>query len=106
MDANEWAIAYTAYSRYGPIIALATTSDFQQADRLGTAMIPATKDAAIFPGKINGKVLRAPSLGRWRRGEYLLRINAPAPLRLDQSRLVDFRASDLQSEKCLIYWTW
>ena len=62
---GEWAIAYTAYSRHGPIIALATTSDFQTAVRLGTAMIPANKDAAIFPGKINGKyyALHRPDIG-------------------------------------------
>jgi predicted GH43/DUF377 family glycosyl hydrolase len=64
-NANQWAIAYTAYSRHGPIIALATTSDFQQADRLGTALIPANKDATLFPGKINGKfyILHRPDIG-------------------------------------------
>ncbi len=65
MDGNEWAIAYTAYSRHGPIIALATTSDFQQADRLGTTLIPANKDAALFSGRINGQfyVLHRPDVG-------------------------------------------
>ncbi len=65
IDAKEWAIAYTAYSRHGPIIALATTSDFQHADRIGTALIPANKDAALFPGKINGQfyVLHRPDIG-------------------------------------------
>lgn len=65
MSEHEWAIAYTAYSRHGPIVALATTSDFLQADRLGTALIPANKDAALFPGKINGSyyILHRPDIG-------------------------------------------
>jgi predicted GH43/DUF377 family glycosyl hydrolase len=65
MSDDEWAIAYTAYSGHGPIIALATTSDFEQVDRLGTVLIPANKDAAVFPGTINGKyyVLHRPDVG-------------------------------------------
>lgn len=27
---HEWMIAYTAYSRYGPAVALATTTDFER----------------------------------------------------------------------------
>ena len=65
IDHNEWAIAYTAYSRHGPIVAVATTKDFDTADRVGTALIPANKDAALFPGKINGRfyMLHRPDIG-------------------------------------------
>ncbi|MHB0940068.1 MAG: glycoside hydrolase family 130 protein [Armatimonadota bacterium] len=46
---REWLIAYTAYSRYGPSIALATTRDFETATRLGVMLAPPNKDAVVFP---------------------------------------------------------
>lgn len=46
---TEWVIAYTAYSRYGPAVALAKTSDFLTAQRLGVVLSPENKDAAVFP---------------------------------------------------------
>ena len=49
--ANEWIIAYTAYSRYGPAVALALTSDFEEAERLGIMLSPTNKDATVFPEK-------------------------------------------------------
>jgi len=51
IDDQLWIIAYTAYSRYGPTVALATTSDFQRVDRLGVVLSPLNKDAAVFPRK-------------------------------------------------------
>ncbi len=51
---KEWVIAYTAYSRYGPAVALATTSDFETAERLGVVLSPTNKDAAVFPGEFDG----------------------------------------------------
>jgi len=51
---REWIIAYTAYSRYGPAVALATTSDFESVDRLGVVMAPTNKDATIFPRAFDG----------------------------------------------------
>lgn len=65
IDENEWAIAYTAYSSHGPTIAFATTKDFQQADRLGTVLMPPNKDAALFPEKIDGKfyMIHRPDIG-------------------------------------------
>lgn len=51
----EWIIAYTAYSRRGPLVSLATTTDFRSVTRLGPAMPPEDKDAAIFPRRFGGR---------------------------------------------------
>jgi len=48
-------IAYTAYSRRGPLVSLATTRDFRTVRRLGPAMPPEDKDAAMFPRQIDGR---------------------------------------------------
>jgi beta-1,4-mannooligosaccharide/beta-1,4-mannosyl-N-acetylglucosamine phosphorylase len=50
-----WIIAYTAYSRYGPTVALATTSDFVEVNRLGAVLSPLNKDAAVFPERIGDR---------------------------------------------------
>jgi beta-1,2-mannobiose phosphorylase / 1,2-beta-oligomannan phosphorylase len=50
-----WAVAYTAYSAAGPLVSLATTSDFANFERLGSAMPPEDKDAAVFPVKFKGR---------------------------------------------------
>jgi predicted GH43/DUF377 family glycosyl hydrolase len=54
-ELDEWAIAYTAYSRRGPLVSLATTKDFRSVTRLGPAMPPEDKDAALFPRRIDGR---------------------------------------------------
>jgi predicted GH43/DUF377 family glycosyl hydrolase len=64
-DRNEWAITYTAYSRRGPLVSLAVTSDFRTVDRLGPVMPPDDKDAALFPRRFDG---------RW------IMIHRPAPI--------------------------
>lgn len=51
----EWAIAYTAYSRRGPLVSLAMTKDFTEVRRLGLVMPPEDKDAALFPRRIGGR---------------------------------------------------
>jgi predicted GH43/DUF377 family glycosyl hydrolase len=65
-EREEWAIAYTAYSRRGPLVSLATTRDFRSVVRLGPVMPPENKDAALFPRRITG---------RW------AMIHRPSPLR-------------------------
>jgi predicted GH43/DUF377 family glycosyl hydrolase len=65
-ERGEWIIAYTAYSRRGPLVSLATTTDFRTVTRLGPAMPPEDKDAAIFPRRFDG---------RW------AMIHRPSPLR-------------------------
>jgi len=54
-ERDEWAIAYTAYSRRGPLVSLATTKDFRTARRLGAVMPPEDKDAALFTRRSDGR---------------------------------------------------
>jgi predicted GH43/DUF377 family glycosyl hydrolase len=65
-EREEWAIAYTAYSRRGPLVSMATTRDFRTVRRLGPVMPPEDKDAALFPVRFGG---------RW------AMIHRPSPLR-------------------------
>jgi predicted GH43/DUF377 family glycosyl hydrolase len=65
-EREEWAIAYTAYSRRGPIVSLAMSRDFRTVRRLGPVMPPEDKDAALFPRRFDG---------RW------AMIHRPSPLR-------------------------
>ena len=53
-DRHQWAVAYTAYSKGGPLVSLATTEDFKTYERLGPVMPPEDKDAALFPVRFNG----------------------------------------------------
>lgn len=57
---------YTAHSRRGPLVSLATTNGFRTATRLGPVMPPEDKDAAMFPRRVKG---------RW------AMIHRPSPLR-------------------------
>ncbi|HWR30250.1 MAG TPA: glycosidase [Negativicutes bacterium] len=54
-EVGKWAVIYTAYSRGGPLVAMALTEDFVNFERLGTIMQPQDKDAAIFPRRFQGK---------------------------------------------------
>ena len=54
-EREAWAIAYTAYSRRGPLVSLAMTRDFRTVERLGPAMPPEDKDAALFPTTFGGR---------------------------------------------------
>lgn len=56
-DLGKWAIAYTSFSRTGPLVSLALTSDFVSIKKLGPIMAPDDKDAALFPRKFNGKYI-------------------------------------------------
>lgn len=64
-DMGQWLIAYTAYSGFGPGVALAATKDFRTVDRFGLVLAPNNKDAAIFPRKIKDRywMLHRPSAG-------------------------------------------
>ncbi len=55
-DEGTWVVAYTAYSRRGPLVSLATTADFREVERLGPVMIPEDKDAALFPRRFGGRL--------------------------------------------------
>ena len=54
-ELGKWAVVYTAYSRGGPLVALALTQDFVTFERFGPIMQPQDKDAAIFPHRFKGK---------------------------------------------------
>jgi predicted GH43/DUF377 family glycosyl hydrolase len=54
-DEGTWVVAYTAYSRRGPLVSLATTRDFRELRRLGPVMTPEDKDAALFPRRFAGR---------------------------------------------------
>jgi len=54
-ELKEWVIAYTAYSKGGPLVSLATTKDFRTFQRLGSVMPPEDKDAAMFPKRFAGR---------------------------------------------------
>jgi predicted GH43/DUF377 family glycosyl hydrolase len=53
-ELDKYAIAYTAFGRSGPGVALALTHDFKTFERLGLVMQPDDKDAALLPRKIGG----------------------------------------------------
>ena len=53
-ELEQYAVAYTSYSRGGPGVSLALTKDFRAFERLGVIMPPDDKDAALLPRRING----------------------------------------------------
>lgn len=64
-ERNEWVISYTGYTDQGPGVALATTRDFREIERLGLVMPPDNKNAVLFPRPIGGlhAMLHRPSGG-------------------------------------------
>jgi predicted GH43/DUF377 family glycosyl hydrolase len=52
---GRFAVTYTAYSRAGPLVALATTEDFRTFERHGAILSPEDKDAAFFPRQFGGR---------------------------------------------------
>src|SRR5439155_504087 len=53
-ELGKFVIAYTAFSRGGPGVALALTEDFRRFERYGLIMQPDDKDAALLPRRIDG----------------------------------------------------
>jgi predicted GH43/DUF377 family glycosyl hydrolase len=54
-ELDEWAIAYTSFSRRGPLVSLALSKDFTSVRRMGPMMPPDDKDAALFPRRMDGR---------------------------------------------------
>jgi len=54
-ELGKFAIAYTAFSKDGPGVALALTEDFRSFERYGLIMQPDDKDAALLPQRIDGR---------------------------------------------------
>src|SRR4030095_6415789 len=53
-ELGKYAIAYTAFTRGGPGVALALTEDFRRFETLRLVMPPHDKDAALLPRRIDG----------------------------------------------------
>lgn len=54
-ELDRYVIAYTAFGAGGPAVALALTEDFRAFERLGLALQPDDKDAALLPRRVDGK---------------------------------------------------
>jgi predicted GH43/DUF377 family glycosyl hydrolase len=53
-ELGKYVVAYTAFGKGGPGVALALTEDFRSFERLGLVMQPDDKDAALLPRRIDG----------------------------------------------------
>ncbi|MBK8171168.1 MAG: glycosidase [Sandaracinaceae bacterium] len=53
-ELGKYVIAYTAFGKSGPGVALALTTDFRTFERYGVVMQPDDKDAALLPRRIDG----------------------------------------------------
>jgi predicted GH43/DUF377 family glycosyl hydrolase len=53
-EIHKYVIAYTAFGKSGPGVALASTEDFRSFERYGLVMQPDDKDAALLPRRVNG----------------------------------------------------
>ncbi len=53
-ELGKYGIAYTAFSKGGPGVALALTEDFRTFERYGLIMQPDDKDAALLPRRVDG----------------------------------------------------
>lgn len=53
-DLGKYAVAYTAFGRGGPCVALALTEDFRTFERCGVVMQADDKDAALLPRRLHG----------------------------------------------------
>ena len=53
-ELGKYAVAYTAFSKGGPGVALALTEDFVSFERFGLIMQPEDKDAALLPRRVDG----------------------------------------------------
>lgn len=95
-DGQRYAICYTAYSPVGPAVALAVTSDFNSFDRLGVALPPENKDAALFSRQFDGRyaMLHRPVTSNW--GAYIW-ISYSSDLRAWGEHRVVLEAGDLGS---------
>ena len=54
-ELNQYIVVYTAFTRDGPGVALATTADFITFKRRGVVMAPEDKDATLLPYRIDGR---------------------------------------------------
>ncbi|MGB2986182.1 MAG: glycosidase, partial [Phycisphaerae bacterium] len=64
MDGTYY-VMYTAFSHYGPRLALAKTDDFREFERIALISEPVNKDGMLLPKKVRGRYARfdRPSIG-------------------------------------------
>lgn len=64
-ELDVYVVAFTAFGKAGPGVALASTKDFETFERIGLVMQPDDKDAALFPRRIKGEfaLIHRPSSG-------------------------------------------
>jgi predicted GH43/DUF377 family glycosyl hydrolase len=53
-DLGKYCVAYTAFGKGGPCVALALTEDFRSFERSGVVMQADDKDAALMPRRVDG----------------------------------------------------
>lgn len=53
-EVGKYLIAYTAFGKAGPGVAIASTTDFKTFERYGLVMHADDKDAALYPCRFNG----------------------------------------------------
>ena len=53
-ELEQYAVAYTSFSKGGPGVSLALTKDFKSFERYGVIMPPEDKDAALLPRRVGG----------------------------------------------------
>lgn len=73
-ERGEYAITYTAFSHGGPLVSLATTTDFRTFHRMGPILPPEDKDAALFPRRFGGRwaIIHRPMSAALERGHIWL----------------------------------
>lgn len=54
-DCQQYAVTYVSFSRGGPVVSLALTTDFRRFTRLGPLLPPEDKDASLLPRRIKGR---------------------------------------------------
>jgi predicted GH43/DUF377 family glycosyl hydrolase len=66
-------VVYTGFSRSGPLVCLASTTDFRSFERRGVLMPPEDKDAALFPSRFGDRwaLIHRPVPGRLGMGEHI-----------------------------------
>ena len=72
-ELGKYVVAYTAFSKGGPGVALALTEDFRRFERCGLVMQPDDKDAALLPRRIDGSfaLIHRPSADSADRGAHV-----------------------------------
>lgn len=72
-DDGTYAVVYTSFSASGPLVSLATTTDFETYRRFGVVMLPDDKDASLFPRKFGGRwvLLHRPSPTSFHLGAHI-----------------------------------